>query len=233
MEIASTERKFMSITDMIKKSVLEGFTSGDLTTTGILVSLGMAALIGLFIYFVYRFSTKHGFYNRSFNKSLAIMPMITTGILLAMQSNLVISLGMVGALSIVRFRNAVKDPLDLLYLFWSISIGIIFGAGLFELAVLLSLGVTLFVFLLDLLPALRAPCILVVSTNSPSEDDIVSAVKLSAPHAKIRSRNVSARGTDWIFELQTKESSSLVDKLSSMEHVLSVNLMTHDGDVRF
>lgn len=107
----------MSFTDTIKKSALEGFTANDLTTTSIAVTLGMAVLLGLYIYGIYRVTTKKSFYNRSFNKALAILPLIAAGILLAMQSNLIISLGMVGALSIVRFRNAVKDSMDLVYLF--------------------------------------------------------------------------------------------------------------------
>ena len=109
----------MSFTDVIKKSVLEGFHTGDLSTVSMAVTLAMAAAMGLFIYVVYRLTAKGSFYNRDFNKSLATLPVITAGILLAMQSNLVISLGMVGALSIVRFRNAVKDPADLTFLFWS------------------------------------------------------------------------------------------------------------------
>ena len=223
----------MSITDMIKKSVLEGFTAGDLTTTSIIVTLGMAVALGLFIFFIYRLSTRNGFYNRSFNKSLAALPVITASILLAMQSNLVISLGMVGALSIVRFRNAVKDAADLMYLFWSISMGIIVGAHLFELAVLLSVCIAVLIFLLDLLPTLRAPCVLVVSGSISAEEELLSHIKNYAPKVKVRSRCVTARGTDWIFELQTKNGGDLVRDISGMEDILSVNLMTHDGEVRY
>ena len=113
----------MSFSDIIKKSVLDKFQTADLSTTTISVTLGMAILLGLFIYFVYRMNSRSGFYNRDFNKSLATLPVITAAIMLAMGSNLTISLGMVGALSIVRFRNAIKDPADLTYLFWSISLG--------------------------------------------------------------------------------------------------------------
>ena len=115
----------MSFTDVIKKSVLEGFTQSSLSTAAVVAALGLAVLFGLYIYFIYRCTTHSGFYNRDFNKSLATLPVITTGILLAMQSNFVVSLGMVGALSIVRFRNAVKDSMDLTFLFWSISLGIV------------------------------------------------------------------------------------------------------------
>ena len=224
----------MSFTDAIKKSVLEGFDAGNLTTSHIVVVLGVAVALGLFIYAVYRTTTKSGFYNRSFNKSLAVMPVITAGIMLAMQSNLVISLGMVGALSIVRFRNAVKDSGDLAYLFWSISMGIIAGAGLFEIAIVLSLCVTILVVVLDLLPTFKAPCILVVSADNTAEETaVMGIVKEFAPKAKIRSRNITKNGTEWIVEMQTKEEEKMVKAVAAAGGVISVNLMTHDGEVRF
>ena len=106
----------------------------------------------------------HIFYSKNFNISLAVMSLITAAIILAMQSNLVISLGMVGALSIVRFRTAIKDPMDLAFLFWSISIGIICGAGLYEIALVTSVGVTVFILVLDMLPVGKAPiCLLYTS----------------------------------------------------------------------
>ena len=224
----------MSITDMIKNSVLEKFNMADLTTTSIVVTLGMAAVMGLFIHLFYRVTTKQGFYNRGFNCALATLPVITAGIMLAMQSNLVISLGMVGALSIVRFRNAVKDPLDLTYLFWSISVGIVAGAGLFELVVLLSLCVTALVSMLNLLPIMRAPCLLVVSCDGATEEsELLSAIKNHARHFKIRSCNRTKNETGWIFELRVKDSSALLQDVIQTSGVYSANVLSHDGEVRF
>jgi len=224
----------MSFADIIKNTVMEKFNSADINTTTILVTLGMAAAVGLFIYFFYRFTARSSFYNRTFNQTLAALPMITAGIMLAMQSNLVISLGMVGALSIVRFRNAVKDPLDLMCLFWSISMGIIVGAGLFELAVLLSLCMAVLLFGLNLLPAMRAPFLLVVSCDKTvMDEDLMTVVKKYAVGAKVRSCNKTKMGTDWIFELQTKEKSQLASEVAVIAGVSSVNVLSHDGDVRF
>ena len=224
----------MTFTDAIKKSVLEGFDAGNITTSHILVVLAAAVFIGLFIYAVYRTTTKTGFYNRSFNKTLAVLPVITAGIMLAMQSNLVISLGMVGALSIVRFRNAVKDSGDLAYLFWSISMGIIIGAGLFEIAIILSICVTILIVVLDLMPSFKAPCILVVSAeNGVDEAAVMSKVKSNCSRFKIRSRNITKNGTEWIVEMQSKEEEKMVKAVAAVAGVTSVNLMTHDGEVRF
>lgn len=224
----------MSFTDMIKKSVLEGFDGSDLTTAAILLTLIIAIVLGLFIYFIYRTATKGGFYNRSFNKSLATMPVITAGIMLAMQSNLVISLGMVGALSIVRFRNAVKDASDLTYLFWSISMGIIAGAQLYELAIILSLCIAVLVFVLDLLPGVTTPCLLVVSaSNDLEEAKLLNITKEYCKRVKVRSRNITKSGIEWIVELQIKDEEKLAKEVSALEGIVSVNLLTHDGDVRF
>lgn len=132
----------MSTNDIIKKSILESFNS-DITNTTIIISMVITILIALYIYAIYRLCSNKNFYSKDFNKTLAIMSVITAAIVLAMQSNLVISLGMVGALSIVRFRNAVKNPLDLLFLFWSISVGIICGASLYQVAIIMSLAVTI------------------------------------------------------------------------------------------
>lgn len=224
----------MSFTDVIKKSVIEKFQANDLSTTSIAITLGMAIIIGLFIYFVYRVNTKGGFYNRDFNKALAALPVITATIMLAMGSNITISLGMVGALSIIRFRNAVKNPIDLTYLFWSISIGIVVGSGLFELAILLSLAVTVLLFALDFLPTFRAPCLLVVSAEDIAiEAELLGIAKDHCHGVAVRSRSVSKRGVEWILELRTRNEETLVQKLTALEKVSSVHLMTHDGDVRF
>ena len=224
----------MSFTDVIKKSVLDGFHTGDLSTISMAVTLAMAVAMGLFIYVVYRLSAKGSFYSRDFNKSLATLPVITAGIMLAMQSNLVISLGMVGALSIVRFRNAVKDPADLTFLFWSISMGIIVGAGLFELAILLSLAATVLVMGLDLIPTLRAPCMLVVSGEAGMEErQLLQCVKAVCPKLRVRSRNLTKRGPEWILEVAVRDGGDLVSRVAAVPGVVSVNLMSHDGEVRF
>lgn len=224
----------MTFNDIFKKSFLEKFENENLTTTTIVISLGMAIILGLFVYFVYRMNSHNGFYNRGFNKSLAVLPVITAAIILAMGSNLTISLGMVGALSIVRFRNAIKDSADLTYLFWSISLGIVVGAGLFELALILSVAIALLVSLLDLIPAFRAPCILVVSgEKDASEAKLLEVANTYAKTVKIRSRNVSNRGAEWIFEMKIKNADMLIQNISQIENVNSVHLMTHDGEVRF
>lgn len=224
----------MSFQDVIKKSVLQGFSSTNLSTAAIVTTLAFATVLGLYIYFIYRITTKSGFYSRGFNKSLAVLPVITSGILLAMQGSIVISLGMVGALSIVRFRNAVKETTDLTFLFWSISIGIVVGAGLYELALILSVCITVLIVGLDLMPKLHCPYLLVVSGEAGlNEKDLLSCVKAHGRQCAVRSRSITTRGGEWIVELQTRDGAGLVQAASAIPGVISVNLLSHDGEVRF
>lgn len=222
----------MSTQDIIKKSVLEGFST-DISVSQIIAVLGVTLLIALYIYIIYRLCSNSNFYSKDFNKTLAVIPIITAAIVLAIQSNLVISLGMVGALSIVRFRNAVKNPLDLLFLFWAISVGIICGAGLFSVAVIMSLAVTILVFLLDLIKTPNAAYLLVVqSENKDIELQLKDILSEYGKGSKIKSRNITMNGTNLVIELKTKKEQQLVDKCSELSGITAVSLLSHDGEVR-
>lgn len=224
----------MGFQDVFKKSFLEGFTSMDITTGKIAATLFVTALLALYIFAIYRLVTRKVFYSKNFNISLAAMAMITAAIILAMQSNLVISLGMVGALSIVRFRTAVKDPMDLAFLFWSISIGIICGAGLYEVALVTSVAVTVFILVLDMLPVGRAPMMLVVNSSvMDGEAAVLETVKKYARYYKVKSRNLSKGRLDMVIELRVKDESGLVSEVSALEGMISASLIAHDGEVTF
>ena len=224
----------MSFNDVIKKSVMQGFVQSDIGTVGVLVVLGVTILLALYIYAIYRYTSRSAFYSRDFNKTLALMPVVTAAIVLAMQSSIVISLGMVGALSIVRFRNAVKDPMDLLYLFWSISVGIVCGARLYEIAIIASVAVTALIFLLDLLPSARAPYLLVLnSTDKGIEPALNELLKSYTKTSRMKSRNITAQGLDLILELRTDAGEQLVSACAALPGVESVSLLAHDGEVRY
>lgn len=224
----------MSIKDAIKKSVLQEFTDPAVTMGDIAASLGMAAVLALYIYLIYKLVTRSAFYSRDFNKSLAMLPVITAGILLAMQSSFVISLGSVGALSIVRFRNAVKDPMDLVFLFWSISIGIVCGAKLYALAILLSLVLTVLVFVLDLIPAAKSPMLLVMNGSDANVEAALQPIlKQQAKAAHVKSRNLTTAGIDLIVELRPNDPAALVQACAALPGVQSVSLLDHDGQIRY
>lgn len=223
-----------NFSDIFKKSFLEGFTGGDISTGRIAATLAVTALIALYIFVIYRVVTRKTFYSKTFNISLVALAIVTAAIILAMQSNLVISLGMVGALSIIRFRTAIKDPMDLVFLFWSISIGIICGAGLFEIALLTSLLVTVGIIGLDLLPTSKAPMILVVNAASlDAEPEVLKAVKVSGKVCKVKSRNFSTGHLDLVIEVRTSKEAELVKTVSDIASVNAVSLLSHDGEVTF
>lgn len=216
----------------VKNIFLEGFNT-DISTTKIVVTLVVVMLIGVYIFFVYKYKSKSNFYSRDFNNVLAILPVVTAGIVLAMQSSIVISLGMVGALSIVRFRNAVKNSMDLLFLFWSISIGIICGAGMYEIGVLLSLCITILFFALDIFPIKNSSYLLVINAKDIRiEEKIKKILDELAISYKIKSRSIYDKNIDLIIEVTSKNDLELVKKCSQLDLVLNVCLLSHDGEKR-
>ena len=224
----------MSFKDIFKKSFLEGFASTEITTLTVVTALGVACLLALYIFFVYRVVTRKTFYSKNFNITLAGVTVITASLILTMQSSVVLSLGMVGALSIVRFRTAIKEPMDLMFLFWSISVGIICGAGLAQVAVILSVVMTLGILILDRLPVARAPMIFVVNAdNFDAEDAVVEAVRKYAKHYRIKSRNLAENSLDLVLELRTDEGGKLVREVMGLASVTSASLLAHDGEVTF
>ena len=224
----------MGFKDVFKKSFLEGFNGMDITTAKIAATLFVTALLALYIFAIYRLVTRKVFYSKNFNIALAAMSLITAAIILAMQSNLVISLGMVGALSIVRFRTAIKDPMDLVFLFWSISIGIICGAGLYEVALVTSVAVTVFTLVLDMIPVSRAPMMLVVnSSKMDDEQTVLDVVGKYAKSYKVKSRNLSKGRLDMVVELRVKDESGLVSEVAALDGMIGASLIAHDGEVTF
>lgn len=220
----------MSVSDVVKKSVLEGFSYGDLSTAKIMTTLVVTFLVAAYIFGVYRLVSKNAFYVKSFHISMAIISVVTAGIILAMQSSIVISLGMVGALSIVRFRTAIKDPMDLLFLFWSIGTGIICGAGLYKIAIILAVLVTVGIILLDLVPVRPGSCLLIINAEAKEQEEgIESVVKKLAGAYRLKSKNVTADGMDLIYEIRGKNEKKLVDRLSEMKGIASVSILACDG----
>lgn len=221
-----------TFSDIFKKSFLEGFSGSNITTATILVTLLVTSLLALYIFVVYYVAAKKTFYSKTFNISLALISVITASIILAMQSNLVISLGMVGALSIVRFRTAIKDPMDLVFLFWSISIGIVCGAQMYKIALLASLVITIGLFLLELSPAGRASVLLIINAESiEKEKEILATVQSMTSKHQVKSRNVSKNGLDMILDIKTAKESELLEAIMKLEGVYSASLMAHDGEI--
>lgn len=228
MEIA------MNFSDIFKQSFLDGFVGTELGFKEILMVFLITACLAAYIFLVYRVVTRRTFYSKNFNIALAMLCMITAAVILTIQFSIVISLGMVGALSIVRFRTAVKDPMDLVFLFWSIGTGIICGAGLAEIAVILALLLTAGVLLLDRLPVVSVPMLLVVNADdAEAEEKIVETAKQYSRYCKVKSRNLAGDRLNMIVELRTRQESELVRAVNGLQHVSSVSLLAHDGEATY
>ena len=217
----------LKLTDLLTNTV--GLSFGR-----IVLALIMVTLLTTYIFFIYRVVTKNAFYSKSFNLTMALMGLITASIIIAMQSNLVVSLGMVGALSIIRFRTAIKDPMDLLFLFWSISIGIICGTELYGLAIILSILVSVTILSLDMLPVKKAPFLLILNSEGlDSEAKCLEIIDVYAKKYKLKSKNISKRGLDMVFEIRTEDPSNLVLQLNETALFSKISLVSHDGETRF
>lgn len=224
----------MSMTDIFKKSFLDGFASTDINIYTAAIAMFITCLIALYIFMVYRIVTRKTFYSKTFNISIAVIAVITAAVIITIQSSIVVSLGMVGALSIVRFRTAVKDPLDLVFLFWSIVVGIICGVGLAEIAIMLSIIVTCGIVLLDKIPVAKAPMMLVInSINIDAEKSIMDVMKKYSRFSNVKSRNMTKDSLDMIIELRPSSENDLLKEILGIEGVQSASLLSHDGEVTF
>lgn len=225
----------MSIKDVIKNSVYESLGGGtNLSVKSILLLLVIAALVGIYIFMVYKLSSKSAFYSKDLNVTLAGMPIIVAAIMIAMQSNLLVSLGMVGALSIVRFRNAVKNPLDLLYLFWSVSAGIIVGVGLYMLSFVLCIVMTILLLALDLVPNAKAPNLLVLRAVAAEieYDEVEALLKKNCRYHKEKSRSIKNGEAELIIEIRTAKKEELLEGISKIRCMTQINYISHDGECR-
>ncbi len=224
----------MGFSDIFKKDFLTAYTNGNVSVLQVTAVLLITCVIACYIFMVYRLITRKTFYSRTFNISLAAIAVITAAIILAVQASIVISLGMVGALSIVRFRTAVKEPLDLVFLFWSIAVGICCGAHVSEIAIVLSVLLTILVIILDRLPVGRAPMILVVNlADGKSEPELLKKVSEFCKYHKVKSRNIAAGRCNMVVEVRSAKEYDMVQAIESMKGVESVSLVAHDGEVTF
>lgn len=224
----------MNFVDIFKSSFLEGYSVSNLSAKAVAVIVLITALISAYIFITYRLINKKSFYNKSFNASLPALAIITAAIILTIQSNIVVSLGMVGALSIVRFRTAIKDPMDLVFLFWSISVGIMCGASCFSVAVITSVVVTIGILVVEWLPIAKAPQILLInSSNHKNEKEILRMVKKYCSLYKVKARNLTKDHLDMAIEVRVKEEGELVNSLVELSDVVSASLVSHDGEVTY
>ena len=216
----------MSFTDVLKKSVTEGFANTDIPTIQVVLTLGITFVIAMYIYFIYRMVSRNALYDKTFHISMAIISVITAGIIVAMQSSIVISLGMVGALSIVRFRTAVKDPLDTAYMFWALTMGILLGANAYVIAVVALLGISCAMLFISF-QRLRSPngYLLVIHHDEQVQREIENELKRSVRFYRIRSKTVTRSGSETTVEVRLDHRADIVSNMLDIAGVHEATLV--------
>lgn len=218
----------------IFEEISRGMNPAEISTARTVTTLLVVAVLSFYEFLVYRYVTKRSFYSKSFNIALAVIPFFIATIIMALQTSLVVSLGTIGALAIIRFRTAIKDPLDMVYLFWSVHTGIVCGTGLYEVAVISSIFVTIFLIILDFIPLGRAPYLLVLNiTEANKEKEILGVIEQFAKKSEVKSRNFSRKGLDMILEIRTKQESELMESLTNYPEINAASLVAHDGEKEF
>ena len=220
----------MSVKDMIKKSVLESGVFDQYNISSILVALAAALALGILIFLVYRRFYTGVIYSRTFAVTLVGMTVLTCMVTLAISTNVVISLGMVGALSIVRFRTAVKDPMDLLYLFWGITTGITSGAGMYVLA-LIAAAIMILMIILFYSRQQRGKIYIAVIHYSGDEagDEVIRC--FGKRKYFIKSKTMRKEKTEMAVEIFCKQADmDFMEKIRAIEHVDDVTLIQYNGE---
>ncbi len=220
----------MTFNDIFKSSFLENVTSVSMFDMALALLLAFG--IGVFIFFIYKKTYSGVMYSSGFGVTLIALTMITTFVILAVTSNVVLSLGMVGALSIVRFRTAIKEPLDIAFLFWAIAVGIVLAAGLIPLAVFGSIIIGLIILIFATHKDRSNPYIVVVRTNGSESEK--SAIRFLEEHTKkciVKSKSARKGEVELNLEIRlANENTDFVNKLSDMDGVQSAVLVSYNGD---
>lgn len=218
-----------NFSDVFKNNFLESGAINEVTIIGITKTIIIAFLVGLLIFFTYKKFYKGVVYSYSFNTSLILLVLITAMIIMTISSNIVLSLGMVGALSIVRFRTAIKDPMDLVFLFWSIAAGIGVGAGIYDISIICSLLIALTIIMLNKFKDNGRIYLLIIHYNEEGSDGVKKII--SRLNYILRNKTVRNGKTELTLEMKIKKgNTAFVDDLSSISGVDNVVLVSYNGD---
>ena len=219
----------MTFQDIFKSSFLENVTAVSLLDMAIALALAFA--VGVFIFFVYKKTYKGVMYSSTFGVTLIALTMIATLVILAVTSNVVLSLGMVGALSIVRFRSAIKDPLDIAFLFWAIGAGIVLAAGLIPLGVIGSLLIGAVLLLFVNHKSNDQPYMAVIGLSAQAEDTVLETLEKGTKKQVVKTKSISPEGIELTVEVRLQENSTaFMNSLAAIPGVSRATLVSYNGD---
>ncbi len=219
----------MTFNDIFKSSFLESVTEFSLSE--VLLAMLFAVIVGLFIFWVYKKTFTGILYSSGFALTLIGLTLVTTLVIIAVTSNVVLSLGMVGALSIVRFRTAIKEPMEIVFLFWSIAVGIVIGAGMIPLAVLGSVIIGIILIIFANRKNVENAYILVLNCeNEEAENAAAELLKSTVKKYRIKSKTVNADGIELTTELKIKDDKmAFVNRMNEITGVKNATLVSYNG----
>ena len=220
----------MTFNDIFKSSFLENVSEFSILDT--LIGLAVALVIGLFIFIIYKKTLTGVLYSNGFALTLVGLSLVTTLVIMAVTSNVVLSLGMVGALSIVRFRTAIKEPVEIVFLFWSLAVGIVIGAGMIPLAVIGSAIIGVILLLFANRKIHNDPYILVTNcTDENAENAVMDILGKEAEHCVVKAKTVTTSGIELTAELRTKTASTaFVNAIAQLPGVETATLVSYNGE---
>lgn len=220
----------ITFSDIFKSSFLANINT--FSVLDVVLALGLSFVLGLFIFIIYKKTYSGVMYSDSFGVTLIAMAMITSLVIIAVSSNVVLSLGMVGALSIVRFRTAIKEPMDIAFLFWSIGVGIVLGAGLIPLAVIGSVLIGVIVVIFSTRKIGDIPYILVLHCqNAEAESKAKASVSVDAKKSVLKSKSVTSAGIELTYEVRLKkDDTDFINKISDLEGITNAVLVSYNGE---
>ena len=224
-----------NFSDVFKDNFLSGFSlsTQNLTLPNVLISLGIAFLLGMVIYFIYKKTYRGVLYSHSFNLSLIMLSMVTTLVIMCISSAPALSLGMVGALSIVRFRTAVKDPMDTVYMFWAIAVGITVGANFILFSIIDTLVIAVILLVLSFTSNQTGQnYLLVVHYDDRYAKEVTNAVNKMVPRYRLKSKTATRNGVEMTLELRLQGNrSNIVDNLLGIPGVMDATLVAFQNEI--
>ena len=220
----------MNFSDIFKSSFLESVT--EFSAIDCLIGMAFALVLGLFIFFIYKKTFTGVMYSTGFAMSLVGLSLVTTLVIMAVTSNVVLSLGMVGALSIVRFRSAIKEPMEIVFLFWALAVGIVIGAGMIPLAIIGSLIIGVILILFVNKKFRNTPYILIVScSDEKAEENALNIIEKSVDKYIVKSKTVNSSGIELTAEIRVKDAAvSFVNRVNEISGVTGATLVTYNGE---
>ena len=220
----------MTFSDIFKSSFLESVT--EFSPLDVLLGMVVALVVGLFIFVIYKKTFTGVMYSTGFALTLVGLALVTTLVIMAVTSNVVLSLGMVGALSIVRFRAAIKEPMEIVFLFWSIAVGIVIGAGMIPLAVIGSAIIGVVLLLFANRKSRENPYILVLNCDDETaEQAALGLVKDAVSRYGVKTKTVSTDGIELTAELRTKNNdTAFVNRITALPGVSNATLVSYNGE---